>query len=293
MTTFTLPARQPFNFHNAVRSHGWYQVTPFHYDEAASLLTYVLRLSTGKVVELRLTPATDGIQVETAALTRAEQAEASDRVDWMFGLQRDFSDFYAATRHEPKLAHVEPNAYGRVLRSPTFFEDVVRTILTTNTLWAATKRMTLNLVNQFGDPLPNDSNRRAFPTPERLAGASEEQLRNETRLGYRSPYLIELARRAASGELDLEAFKTSDLPTLELRKELLKIKGIGAYAAANLLMILGRPDFIPIDSWAAKMVSHEWHDGQPVTPAEVESHFEQWGQWKGMAYWFWNWSYQG
>ncbi|MEW5829803.1 MAG: hypothetical protein AB1846_13000 [Chloroflexota bacterium] len=309
MTTFSLPARQPFNFHNTVRSHGWYQVAPFHYDEAASLLTYVLRLSGGKVVELRLTPAPDGLQVETAALTEAEQAEVSERVDWMFGLQRDFSDFYAATRHEPKLAHVEPNAYGRVLRSPTFFEDVVRTILTTNTLWAATKRMTLNLVTQFGEPVTGrgSSNpeqggakdvsrpdyRKAFPTPERLAAASEEQLRNETRLGYRSPYLIELARRAASGELDIEAFKTSGLPTLELRKELMKIKGIGAYAAANLLMILGRPDFIPIDSWATKMVSLEWHDGQPVTPAEVESHFERWGQWKGMAYWFWNWSHQG
>ena len=97
----------------------------------------------------------------------------------------------------------------------------------------------------------------------------------------------------ASGELDLESLKTSDLPTLELRKELLKIKGIGPYAAANLLMILGRGDFIPVDSWAMKLVSYEWHEGEPVTPRQVEEHFEGWGEFKGLAYWFWDWKYEG
>ena len=58
-------------------------------------------------------------------------------------------------------------------------------------------------------------------------------------------------------------------------------------------MILGRSDFIPIDSWALKMVSHEWYDGESVTPAQVEEHFEAWGEFKGLAYWFWDWKYQG
>jgi DNA-3-methyladenine glycosylase II len=93
--------------------------------------------------------------------------------------------------------------------------------------------------------------------------------------------------------LDLESLKTSDLPTLELRKKLLDIKGVGPYAAANLLMILGRGDFIPVDSWAMKLVSHEWYDGEPVTPKQVEEHFEAWGEFKGLAYWFWDWKYEG
>jgi 3-methyladenine DNA glycosylase/8-oxoguanine DNA glycosylase len=118
-------------------------------------------------------------------------------------------------------------------------------------------------------------------------------LKEAVRVGYRAPSIHELAVRVASGELDIESFKTSTLPTLELRKELLKIKGVGPYAAANLLMILGRSDFIPIDSWALKMVSQEWYDGEPVTPAQVEEHFEKWGEFKGLAYWFWDWKYQG
>ena len=62
---------------------------------------------------------------------------------------------------------------------------------------------------------------------------------------------------------------------------------------SNLLLILGRTDFIPIDSWALKLVSHEWYDGKPVTPREVEKHFEDWGEFKGLAFWFWDWKHEG
>jgi 3-methyladenine DNA glycosylase/8-oxoguanine DNA glycosylase len=92
----------------------------------------------------------------------------------------------------------------------------------------------------------------------------------------------------ASGDLDLETYKSSTLPTQALRKELLAIKGIGTYAAANLLMLLGRTDYIPIDSYALKVVSEEFHDGVPVKPADVEAAFERFGEWKGMAFWFWD-----
>jgi 3-methyladenine DNA glycosylase/8-oxoguanine DNA glycosylase len=166
---------------------------------------------------------------------------------------------------------------------------VIKTILTTNTLWAATIRMNQNVVDLFGAPLPADPARRAFPAPERLAVTDEATLRAETRLGYRAPYVLALARQVASGELDLEALKIADIPTAELRKRLLAIKGIGAYATANLLMLLGRYDFIPVDSWAVKVVSNEFYAGEPVGPAEVEAAFDRWGQWKGLVYWFWNW----
>lgn len=112
-------------------------------------------------------------------------------------------------------------------------------------------------------------------------------------MGYRAPSIHELAQRVVSRELDLESFKTSTLPTLELRKELLKIRGVGPYAAANLLMILGRSDFIPVDTYALKMVSHEWHRGRPVTPKQVEKAFSKWGEYKGLAFWFWDWKYDG
>ncbi len=257
------------------------------------MLCYVLRLSSGRVIELKLSDGGDDITVETEKLRKAEQNEVRDKVTWMFGLDMDFSRFYVASRGEPKLARLKKRALGRVLRSPTLFEDVIKTILTTNTLWTATKNMTRKLVEELGHSLPGDQTKKAFPTPEAIAASSSHFLQEKIRVGYRGPAIHELAVRVTSGKFDLEALKSSELPTLELRKVLLSINGVGPYAAANLLMILGRHDFIPIDSYALKMVSHEWYRGKPVTAKDVERRFEKWGEFRGLAFWFWDWKYQG
>jgi 3-methyladenine DNA glycosylase/8-oxoguanine DNA glycosylase len=296
---FNLPARKPFNFLSVVNSHGWRQLAPFSYDELTNVLSYILRLSTGRVIELKFHDATDGVLVETEKLDKLEKKEVVDIVTWMFALDMDFSRFYAASRGEPKLARAKKLYLGRLLRAPTLFEDVVKTILTTNTLWAATKNMSRKLVDEFGLALNGTTKgvrsvdeayiKRAFPTPEAIAASDPDYIKEKIRVGYRAPAIHQLAVRVASGQLDLESLKTAELPTLELRKELMRINGVGPYAAANLLMLLGRHDFIPIDSSALAAVSHEWYKSGPVTAKEVEKHFAKWGEFKGLAFWFWDW----
>ncbi|MFQ6101373.1 MAG: DNA-3-methyladenine glycosylase family protein [Anaerolineae bacterium] len=306
----TLPARPPFSLSTVAKSHGWVRLAPFSFalrqaqdtaqggpfgtDERTGGLTRVEQLDSGRVIEMRIHEVANDVSVEVdGQLSVTEREEVTRKVQWMLGLDEDFSAFYALAREEPRLAHIETKAQGRILRSPTLFEDVVKTILTTNTRWAGTIRMVEALVSQFGASLPTDPTRHAFPTPDQLAATDEETLRSAARLGYRTPYVLELARSVASGDLDLEALKTADIPTPQLRKRLLALKGVGEYAAACLLMLLGRYDFVPVDSWALKMVSHEWYGGEPVGRAEVEAAFERWGEWKGLAYWFWDWSYAG
>ncbi len=288
----TLSARPPFSLSAVLRSHGWIRLAPFAQDDRTNGLSYVGQLASGRVVDIRIQEVAGGVRVELdGEVSQADVAQLARQVEWMLGLDQDFSAFYALARGEPKLAHVEGRARGRILRSPTLFEDTLKTILTTNTSWAGTIRMVKALVSQFGPPLPADPTRHAFPTPDRLAASDAHRLRSEAGLGYRAPYVLELARAVASGALDLEGFKATDMPTAQLHQELLAIKGVGAYAAANLLMLLGRYDFVPVDSWARKLVSHEWYAGEPVGQAEVEAAFERWGAWKGLAYWFWDWSY--
>jgi 3-methyladenine DNA glycosylase/8-oxoguanine DNA glycosylase len=286
-----LTAHPPFSLPAVAESHGWAALAPFAWDEEAGVLAYVAHLDAGRVVEMCVRKAPDGVRVEVDDdLNADEEAQVTHQATWMLDLDHDLTPFYALAREEPRLAQVEAQAKGRLLRSPTLFEDTVKTILTTNTAWSGTIRMASALVAQFGDPLPGDPARHAFPRPERLAASDEETLRAETRLGYRAPYVLGLARSVASGDLDLEAFKSSDLPAGQLYKELLAIKGVGGYAAAHLLMLLGRYDFLPIDSWAKTAVSREWHGGEPVGAAEVEAAFACWGEWKGLAFWFWDWS---
>ena len=287
-----LPARPPFSLPTVTRSHGWVQLAPYTIDESSGGFDYIDRLPTGKVVRYQVREAPGGVRVTVDPdLDPAEEQQARERLAWMLGLEQDFSEFYALAKAEPKLQTAAARAQGRILRSPTLFEDVIKTILTTNTLWAATIRMDHNLVMQFGEPLPADPSLQAFPTPERLAQCDEATLRQQTRLGYRAPYVLGLAQAVASVSLDLEALKDPRVSTADLRKALLAIKGIGPYAAANLLMLLGHYDDLPVDSWALKVVSYEWYDGQPIGRKEVEAAFEKWGAYKGLAYWIWDWSY--
>ena len=289
---FTLSAQSAYSLPTVVNSHGWVQLSPFQIHASGDGFTYLVELAEGAVLEVTAVPAPNGAAITAVSAANPQiQAELSGLLTWMLGLDQNLADFYTVTRTEPKLAHVEGKAQGRLLRSATVFEDVVKTILTTNTTWSGTIRMVQGLVDHFGAPLPDDPTRRAFPTPARLAQADVDVLRQTVKLGYRAPYVLELAQRVASGELDLEGWKTAVIPTADLRKQLLALKGVGPYAAASLLMLLGHYDFVPVDSWAFKLVSHEWYGGEPVDKAQVEAAFAPWGRWKGLAYWFWDWTY--
>jgi 3-methyladenine DNA glycosylase/8-oxoguanine DNA glycosylase len=273
-----------------IESHGWERLPPFSADPGSGALLRVERLETGRVVELRITESQGGVVVEARdRLNGEEREEVGRKVWWMLGLGQDLAPFYELARDEPKLGHAEKKKLGRLLRSPTIFEDMVKIILTTNTAWSGTIRMVEGLLARYGDTLPTDPSRTAFPTPAQIAASSEEELR-QVGLGYRAPYVFEFSRATAGGELDLEAFKQNRVPTEQMHSQLLDLKGVGEYAAASLLMLLGRYDYLPVDSWARKLVSNEWYDGEPVSRKQVEAAFEQWGPWKGLAYWFWDWS---
>jgi 3-methyladenine DNA glycosylase/8-oxoguanine DNA glycosylase len=290
--TFTITTPPLFNLPAVVRSHGWIQMAPFA-ETTDHGLSYVIRMSTSKVTRFEVHPFGADVRVDsTEELTPAEETELTHTIGWMLALEQDFSEFYRLAAPEPKLAKMVERKAGRVLRSPTLFEDVIRTILTTNTLWKHTLRMCRELTTRYGEPSSCEEEQHSFPTPARLAAVDVPTLQEFCRMGYRAPYVSELVSHVAAGDLDIEAFKASSLPTPELRKELMGIKGIGGYAAANLLMLLGRYDYVPVDSWAMKMVSNEFYGGEKVTPKQVLTTFEKWGKWQGLVYWFWDWKPQ-
>ncbi len=286
---WTLPIPPSFLLEAVIQSHGWSQLEPFRRtDDGVSTAIEIPGRKLAAGVNVRQGPSALIVSTKSR-LGKRQQSFVNERLRWMMGLDRDLSPFYAVAASEPKLRHVKKAGFGRLLRSPSMFEDVVKTILTTNTAWTGTIRMVSRLVERYGVSTEGDESWKAFPGPDRLAAAGVNKLRKDVGLGYRAPYVSELASSIASGAFNLEGLGQSTLPTDELRKELLSLKGVGPYAAATLLMLLGRSDFIPIDSWAFRLVSHEWHGGEPVGKKEVEEAFESWGKWKGLAYWFWDW----
>lgn len=269
-------------------SHGWIRLAPFSYCDESGIVKYVVRLSAGKIVKLTVMQESEYLIIDTdSRVEKQHLSEIEDKINWMFRIEEDLSEFYDTIKAEPRLNHLQSAKRGRLLRCSTFFEDVVKTIMTTNTAWSGTVRMVENLSAFFASESPSP-----FPSPEEIVCSSVQELRNEVKLGYRAQYIFDLAQNVSRGSIDIELHLNSDLPSLELHKKLQQIKGVGNYAASSLLMLLGRYDFIPIDSWAFSCVSKEWYDSQPVGKKEVEARFEKWSKWKGLAYWFWDWEHR-
>src|SRR5262249_49086716 len=155
--------------------------------------------------------------------------------------------FYNSVRADPDFAWIAGEGAGRMLRSPTVFEDLVKMICTTNCSWALTEKMVSGLVNELGRE--TEDGRKSFPSPEAMAQRPVKFFRDRVRAGYRAPYLKELAQRVASGALDVESWLANELPTKDLIREIKSVKGAGNYAAENLLRLIGRYDGLALDSW--------------------------------------------
>jgi N-glycosylase/DNA lyase len=166
-----------------------------------------------------------------------------------------------------------------MLRSPTVFEDVVKTVCTTNTAWSGTVRMVTALVEHLG------IGGRTFPSPQAMAEAPEVFYADVARTGYRGPYLQAIARAVADGSLDLEEFDgRSDLPDEEVATRLLALPGVGPYAAAHAMMLLGRYGRLILDSWTRPKYAG-LAQRKTVKDTTIERRFRRYKDFAGLAFW--------
>lgn len=289
-TTLGTPAPVPFDFEAAAYSHGWAVLPPNRWNRETRRLERTERLASGRVVQIEVAEAGEAsrprLRIEVrhvGELSSPERAAVRNAVRRMFRLDEDFRDLYATARRLGGRCEGLAKGRGRLLRSPTVFEDAVKTICTTNVQWGGTKAMVRGLVDGLGEPGP-DPSARAFPTPQAVADASARRLES-ARLGYRAPYVKELAERVVCGSLDLEALRDPAMSLEDTRRRLLDIKGVGPYAAATLLMLLGRYEHIAVDSVFRAFVSRRYFDGHRPTDEQARAVYEPWGRWKYLGYW--------
>ncbi len=268
-----------------VNSHGWYGLAPFSVNEQFTELRCVISLNRRKhaLVRIRENNSQVLISIENGIrVTRTEKERIKNTVRSMLRIDEPLDRFYALCRKEPHLRWVPKLKAGRLLRSQTMFEDVVKMLFTTNCSWALTKIQTTNLVQKLGTKVSDGTY--SFPPPELIAAKSERWLRKELSCGYRAPYLLELCRNIANNRLEIESLRHSELSTDDLYRKLRSIKGIGHYAAGNLLKLLGRYDHLGIDSWVRTRFSELHRKNRPVTDDSIiEKHYDQYGEWRGLV----------
>jgi 3-methyladenine DNA glycosylase/8-oxoguanine DNA glycosylase len=273
-----------FNFRRTVLSHGWYNLLPFSLDTEKWELSRVIDAGSKPPVTIVLTGNKGHVRVETSrALNKSETAIVLRDARHILRLDDDLQSFYLSISEDPEFDWIGKQGAGRLLRSPTVYEDLVKMICTTNCSWALTVKMVTGLVQNLGRET-NDG-RRSFPTPEAMAAMPADFYVNEVRAGYRAPYLKELADRVASGELDVEQWAKSDLPTAELVKQIKGVKGAGNYAAENLLKLLGRYDGLALDSWTRMRFFQIRNNGRKATDKKIARYYSRFNEWRGLALW--------
>ncbi len=284
---FKLATPKNFNFWKTVYSHGWWNLPPFFVKKETQNLKRVLLLSSGKGVVCTISESRKNsldIKVDSLhSLSKQEKAEVRKQIATCLRFDEDLSSFYEQAKTHKNFRWVIKLGAGRLLRAPTVFEDVVKMICTTNCNWNLTQIMVNNLTSMLGKKVHKGYS--TFPTPDKLASVSEKFLRKKIRTGYRAPYLLELARRIVKGDLDLESWRSSDLPTKELFKEVRSVKGIGPYAAGNILKLLGRYDYLGLDSWCRQKFYEIHKYGRKVSDRTIEKFYEPYGTWKGLFFW--------
>ncbi len=280
----TIKTPPNFNFHRTVLSHGWCALLPFELDKEKWKLVRVLDRGQTKPITIEITATRTGLTINTSRTVGKRAAESIVRdVRHMFRLDDDLTQFYAAMAADSDFAWITDQGAGRLLRSPTVFEDLVKMICTTNCSWALTEKMVTALVNELGEE--SDDGRKSFPTAETMAKQTAAFYRDKVRAGYRAPYFSELAQRVASGELDVEGWLKLDLPHDSFMKEMKRVKGVGNYAAENLLKLVGRYDGLALDSWTRAQFAQLRNHGRAASDKKILRFYARFNSWRGLALW--------
>jgi 3-methyladenine DNA glycosylase/8-oxoguanine DNA glycosylase len=201
---------------------------------------------------------------------------------------------------------------GRLMRSATLFEDVIKTVTSCNVTWPSTIIMNRRMCEIVGRK--SASGLYAFPTAARLAKTRPQTLRARCSVGYRDLRIIELAKMfardtgptlprklAAKGIVwpvgkqgGFAAWlETPATPDDHVFAALMELPGVGPYAAANIMQLLGRYARLPLDTesirHAKSILKFTGTDHELMR--KLHAHYEPFGEHRFRSYWFELWDF--
>jgi N-glycosylase/DNA lyase len=282
------PAGEPVDLWRTIVSHGVASLPPADVDEEAEVMTVTLPVRAARPRTVVVRQGRKGkARVDVLGPPLGDRARTGLRasVRRVLNLDEDLSPLYEVAKTDPELEWIRAGA-GRMARGATVFEDVVKTICTTNCTWSATERMVGAIVGELGEPSAGGHGR-AFPTPAAMAQAPEAFYRDVAKAGYRGAYLRELAASVADGSVDLESLATAvpdELHDDEVELQLLALPGVGPYAAAHIMMLIGRHSRLILDSWTRPTYAR-LNGGRKAGDRTIERRFRRYGPYAGLAFW--------
>jgi 3-methyladenine DNA glycosylase/8-oxoguanine DNA glycosylase len=283
---WTLKTPSDFSFCRAVCSHGFFVLAPNLWDPARNTLDTVLTVHDDLSMHVRLSESAGGhvtVRCEEK-LSSDVRTAANSSIRRILRLDEDLTAFHEMCRKRKTHRIAAEMRFGRLIRSASLFEDIVKVLCTCNVTWRQTTTMIANIVENWGVPT-RDGNGKGFPTPERLARVSSDKFKTIARVGYRAEFIHRLVRDVTSGEEDLEDIERSNGSSDELYRRLRRIHGVGDYAAGHLCMLLGHYDRLAIDTEMVRFFKTR-HPRKRFTPARIRAYYDHWHPYQFLAYWF-------
>lgn len=288
-TRLTIPTPPGYELARDVCSYGYFVLAPNHWDVETQTLFRVLDLD-GGATTVRISRG-DRVRLRAAfdrPLSRPEQAAARAQITRMLRLDEPTDQIAEFHRLDPRW---KKSGRGRLFRSPTLFEDVVKTVTSCNVTWPSTVNMNTRLCEVLGRKSPTGGH--AFPTPAKLARTRPGTLRARCRVGYRDTRLIELARMFRRGEIDEARLADPATTDDEVFAFLKGLPGIGPYAAGNIMQLLGRYSRLALDTeslrHARAVLGYDGTDRAVL--ARLDEHYRPFAHHRFRSYWFELWDF--
>jgi len=282
MSRLSIKAPPDYVFRRDACSYGYFLLMPNVWSPAAQTLTRPLHLEGGIatfVISQKAGKGGDVLARCDRALARAESNEAKRRIRRMLNL--DDNGIRAFHKVDPRWKR---SGRGRLFRSPTLFEDIIKTVTSCNVTWTSTIRMNERFCEVINP---------AFPTDRQLARRTPGTLRARCGVGYRDVRMVELAKLNARGVIDEQWYENPRTSDEDVFEALIELPGIGPYAAANIMQLLGRYSRVPCDTETVRHCKSVL--GMAGTDRQIEkkmrAHYEPFGEHKFRSFWFELWDF--
>lgn len=296
-STLTLAVPADYVLRRDVCSYGYFLLAPNRWEPADQTFATVLHAGDGPVGVIVSQPGADAGRSQMARrgagrplrvrcsrrLERSEQRVVRARLTRMLRLDESAATLAAFHRVDPRF---KATGRGRLMRSASLFEDVIKTVTSCNVQWPSTVHMNERLCAVLG----RDG---AFPTAAKLKRTRPSALRARCRLGYRDRRVVELADLFASGGVDEAALSDPQRTDDDVFKVLVEWPGIGPYAAANIMQLLGRYSRLPVDTESVRhartVLGMEGESAALMR--RVHEHYAPFGDHAFRSYWFELWDF--
>lgn len=171
-----------------------------------------------------------------------------------FDLETDYAKIWGTlSKISPVLSAAYEFAPGiRILRQE-HWETLCSYIISQNNNIPRIKKIIAKLCELFGEKIEGSENEFDFPSAEKIASLSLEDLA-PIKSGFRAKYILDAAKKVALKEVNLGII--NDLPFDKAMETLMKINGVGPKVASCVLLYgFHRLEAFPMDVWMKKVMN--------------------------------------